>query len=290
MADPHPSSPSTDTATATATAAAAAAHLAWQQERLQQVSGPVGNTALIDYQPVGAEPAAVRGLPATVRRVPGENGVRVTPTGPVRLHTAAGVTPLTGETLVNRLGVEGLPLLSSGGITVDVFGLDATAVELRIYDAAAPTRLAFAGIEVAEYDPRWAVDAVFRSSGEIQRVPWGFTRASDDGHTKAVPGTVEATIEGVPSVFTVFADGNHLVLVFADATTGRSSYAPGRFLRFPAVPDGAALTLDFNRAIVPPCGFSDFYSCPIPPAENRIAAAVVAGELRARRSGEQSSH
>jgi uncharacterized protein (DUF1684 family) len=214
--------------------------------------------------------------------VAGEDGVRVRPTGAVELLTADGSRNLTAETSVARLGGDGLPLLRSGAVTVDVFSLDGADVELRVYDADAPTRLAFAGIEVADHDPAWVVDAVFRSAGGIRATPWGFTRAADDGHTKAVPGTIEATIGGVGYAFTVFTDGDHLVLVFADATTGRTSYAPGRFLRVPAVPDGAAVTLDFNRAIVPPCGFSDFYSCPVPPAANRITVAVDAGELRAR--------
>lgn len=265
-----------------------AAHRAWQRERLDQVSGPVGNIALVDYQPVGGAEEPVRGLPATVRRVPGEDGVRIRPTGEVALLTVGGVQSLTGETPVGRLGPDGFPLLRSGEITVDVFSLDGAAIELRIYDAAAPARVSFAGIEVADYDPRWVLPATFRPSPEVRRTPWGFTRASDTGYTKAVPGTVAVTIEGVDHEFTVFADGHHLVLVFADATTGRTSYAPGRFLRFPAPatgPDAAheqPLTLDFNRAVVPPCGFSDFYSCPIPPPENRIAVPVTAGEMRAR--------
>lgn len=274
-----------------------AAHRAWQQERLAQVSGPVGNTALVDYQPVDAEETAIRGLPATVWRVPGEPGVRVRPTGELTLLTAAGAEPVTGETLVRSLGPDGFPLLRSGDITVDAFSLDGTDSELRIYDAAAPTRQAFAGIEVAEYDPAWVLPAVFHPAAAIQRTPWGFTRASDDGHTKAVPGTVAVTIDGVDHEFTVFADGHHLVLVFADATTGRTSYAPGRFLRFPApgpaagdADAGSTLVLDFNRAFVPPCGFSDFYSCPIPPPENRIAVPVTAGELRARPTAARPSH
>lgn len=277
-----------------------AAHLAWQQERLRQVSGPAGNTALVDYQPVGVDEVQVRGLPATVRRVPGENGVRLRPTGEVTLLTADGSRELTGETFVDCLGADGFPLLRSGDITVDAFSLDGAESELRIYDAAAPARLAFAGIEVVDYDPSWVIPATFRPAGEIRRTPWGFTRASDDGHTKAVPGTVSATIDGTGYEFTVFADGHHLVLVFADGTTGRTSYAPGRFLRFPAPeapataagqdPTGRPLTLDFNRAFVPPCGFSDFYSCPIPPAENRVSAPIEAGELRAKRASGASDH
>ncbi|GAA3653974.1 DUF1684 domain-containing protein [Microbacterium marinilacus] len=265
------------------------AYDAWRQLRLQQVSGPAGNIALVDYQRVGGAPEQVRGLPATVHRVGDEEGVRVRPLGELELVTASGAESIGEETLVRRLGPDGLPLLRAGSVTADVFSLDGTGYELRIYDAEAPALDDFDGIETVDHDPAWVVPAVFEAHDEVQQVPWGFTRDSDTGHTKAVPGTVRAEIDGVPYAFSVFADGPALVLVFADATTGSESYAPGRFLRLDAVASGAAITLDFNRAIVPPCGFSDYYSCPIPPAQNRVAAAVRAGELRARwRSGSRA--
>lgn len=260
-----------------------AAHDAWRAERLAQVTGAVGNLALVDYQPVGTEPEAVRRMPALVRREPGEPGVRVTSTGPgLRIRTAQGERPVEDETLLPFLQPDGLPLLSAGAMTADAFSLDGSDVELRLYDAQAPAFTDFDGIEAAPYDPAWALPATFEAHPEPQRVPWAFTRASDSGHTKAVPGTLHTTIGGTEHALTVFADGSALVLVFADSTTGDESYAPGRFLRVDPVASGGTITLDFNRAIVPPCGFSDFYSCPIPPAENRLAVPVRAGELRAR--------
>lgn len=260
-----------------------AAHEAWRAQRLAQVTGPVGNLALVDYQPVGADPEPVRGMPALVRREPGEAGVRVRATGPgLRIRTADDDQPVEEETLLPLLGPDGLPLLTAGTLTVDAFSLDGRDIELRRYDAAAPALTDFDGIETAAYDPSWIVPATFEAHTEPQRVPWAFTRETDSGHTKAVPGTLRTSIDGTEQVLTVFADGPALVLVFADATTGVDSYAPGRFLRLEAAEPGARVSLDFNRAIVPPCGFSDFYSCPIPPRENRLAVPVRAGELRAR--------
>ncbi|PWJ42455.1 Protein of unknown function [Quadrisphaera granulorum] len=76
-----------------------------------------------------------------------------------------------------------------------------------------------------------------------------------------------------------FLDGDALVFVFADGTTGIKAYAPGRFLRLDR-PSGSEAVLDLNRAFILPCGFSDWYSCPLPPPENRIEAHVRAGERR----------
>jgi uncharacterized protein (DUF1684 family) len=63
-----------------------------------------------------------------------------------------------------------------------------------------------------------------------------------------------------------------------DATSGKSTYAASRFLYAPLPKDGF-VDLDFNKAENPPCVFTDFATCPLPPQQNRLALAVTAGEL-----------
>ena len=261
-----------------------AAWLAWSEQRETSVTGPAGNLALVDFQPVTGGPATIAGMPAEVWRNPEEAGVRVRPLGPgIEL---AGTDPrewssVTEETFVERLGANGVPLLRSGNRVADAFSLDGSDYELRLYDTNSAKLATFAGIERYDFDPEWRITGTLNVYAETAKVPWAFTRSSDAGHTKSVPGTVSVEIAGEAYEFTVFADGGQLVLVFADGTTGRESYAPGRFLRFdPPTASGDRVELDFNRAFVPPCGFSDFYSCPIPPAENRVSAPVRAGEQR----------
>lgn len=82
-----------------------------------------------------------------------------------------------------------------------------------------------------------------------------------------------------------FDDDGTLLLVFGDASNGSSgpagTYASGRFLFVHRVDDDARrVVLDFNRAFVPPCGFSNQYNCPLPPRNNRFAHVVDAGEKR----------
>lgn len=108
----------------------------------------------------------------------------------------------------------------------------------------------------------------------------------DSGRPKSVPGVVAVTLpDGSTTELTAFKDGAELVLVFADGTTGAEWYAPGRFLRIPASDGDADVIVDFNHAFIPPCGFSDFYSCPLPPPENRMTIPVRAGERRAMWNG-----
>ena len=68
------------------------------------------------------------------------------------------------------------------------------------------------------------------------------------------------------------------MFVIRDATSGRQTYAASRFLIGDDVADGQ-ITLDFNRAFSPPCAFSDFAICPLPPRSNILPFAVMAGEM-----------
>jgi uncharacterized protein (DUF1684 family) len=71
---------------------------------------------------------------------------------------------------------------------------------------------------------------------------------------------------------------NDLGIFFRDATTGKESYALGRYVDVKKLPDGRFL-LDFNFAYNPACAFSDYYNCPIPPKGNTLAVAIRAGEM-----------
>lgn len=73
------------------------------------------------------------------------------------------------------------------------------------------------------------------------------------------------------------AGGESLSVFFRDATTGKQSYAVGRYLEPKKQGDGSYV-LDFNSAYNPACAFSNHYNCPIPPEENRLKVAIKAGE------------
>lgn len=70
-----------------------------------------------------------------------------------------------------------------------------------------------------------------------------------------------------------------LFIPFTDLTNGHESYGGGRYLDVPKpAPDATEMKLDFNRAYNPYCAYNNEYSCPVPPAENRLQVAVAAGE------------
>jgi uncharacterized protein len=69
-----------------------------------------------------------------------------------------------------------------------------------------------------------------------------------------------------------------LFFIFADPTNNKATYGAGRFLYADLAQDGK-VTLDFNQAINPPCAFTPFATCPLPPRQNRLKIAIKAGEL-----------
>lgn len=149
---------------------------------------------------------------------------------------------------------------------------------VRLWDADSPAIRAFQGIDAFPYDPSWVVEARYAEVSEDRGVP--FEHQRDDGRTRdlPVPGDLHVSIAGADYTLHAFDDDGTLLLVFGDPTNGKTTYGAGRFLFVEREPGTDRVLLDFNRAFVPPCGFSEAYNCPLPPAQNRLAVPVEAGE------------
>jgi uncharacterized protein (DUF1684 family) len=74
-------------------------------------------------------------------------------------------------------------------------------------------------------------------------------------------------------------DAKELFYIFRDTTTGKETYPAGRFL-YSAMPKDGAVTLDFNKAYNPPCAFTPYATCPLPPKENHLDERIEAGEKK----------
>lgn len=68
-------------------------------------------------------------------------------------------------------------------------------------------------------------------------------------------------------------------IIFSDETSAIETYGSGRYIHVPKPNDNGKTTIDFNQSYNPPCAFSDFATCLIPPPENRLTLRVNAGEL-----------
>lgn len=155
------------------------------------------------------------------------------------------------------------------------------APALRVFDPDSPSRRTLTGIASYPFDEKWAIEGRFEPAGE------GETRVvrSVDGHERqeASVGTIALVVDETPVRLTVSRAASGFSAVIADATSGVDSYR-FRFLPIAGPEDGGAVTVDFNRAFLPPCAFSDQYVCPLPPPGNRLSARVEAGERVAVRT------
>jgi uncharacterized protein (DUF1684 family) len=141
-----------------------------------------------------------------------------------------------------------------------------------------PLRTSFHGIPAYAPDPRWAVTGRYLPFGEPRDIT---VSAVVEGlqHIYAAPGEIEFELAGQTRRLTAFngASPGALSLLFTDATSGVTTYPACRSLKVTADPDGT-VTLDFNRAVNLPCAYTDYATCPLPPAGNRLDVAVEAGE------------
>ncbi|WP_372012894.1 DUF1684 domain-containing protein [Pseudoxanthomonas sp. 10H] len=148
---------------------------------------------------------------------------------------------------------------------------------LRVKYADAATRLQFAGLEYWPADPSWRIEGRFIAHPPGKTLPIGDivgTRSDSPN-----PGVVEFERDG--RLFRLEAlgePGGELFFVLADRTSGHGSYPAGRFLEAAWPGADGKVVLDFNRAYNPPCAFTLFATCPLPPPENRLDLAIAAGE------------
>ncbi|MFG6402415.1 MULTISPECIES: DUF1684 domain-containing protein [unclassified Microbacterium] len=200
----------------------------------------------------------------------------VSPTGNLALIE----TRWTGE----RPDLEAARAEASESVTVTPLerrNIDSALPEhgIRLWDAASPAIAAFERIDVYPYDPSWVLEGRFTPVEEGRTVP--FEHIRDNGGTRdlVVPGDIALSVDGRDYTLAAFDDDGTLLLVFGDETNGTETYGSGRFLFVRRDPnDPTRVVLDFNRAFVPPCGFSAQYNCPLPPVSNRFPLPIRAGE------------
>jgi len=183
------------------------------------------------------------------------------PAGPMRLADDA-----SGEPTLLELGSLRLHLIRRGD-----------RIGLRVRDHQATALAGFRGVDRFPIDPSWRV------IGRLEPSKAGTVEIVDvTGRVSHEPtkGAFAFERDGVMWRLTALAgdDAGGLWLIFGDATNARETYGGGRYLYTePAAPDGTVVA-DFNLAYNPPCAFSSFATCPLPPAENRLNLRIEAGE------------
>jgi uncharacterized protein (DUF1684 family) len=150
---------------------------------------------------------------------------------------------------------------------------------LRVKHADAPTRTQFKGIDYWPADRDWRIEATFVPNPAGATLPISTIIGTTENTPN--PGAMEFEHEGKRYRIEALDQGEQtLSLIIADRTSGHESYGAGRYLDVPRPDAKGKVVIDFNRAYNPPCAFTPFATCPLPPNQNRLDLAITAGEKR----------
>ncbi len=239
--------------------------LFWLHEGENPFGSDAGNVVIL---PEGKAPAVAgvllrEGNAVRVRVAPGAG---VTSGGePV---TEQALTPdSAGEPTVLELGTLSFYVIVRGD-----------RIGVRIKDKESPVRKAFHGIDFYPIQAAWRIDARFEpydppKKVAIPNVLGQVTEADSPGAVVFERDGKTYRLDALGSV----KDG--LDTLFADTTNGHETYGAGRFLDLGPVVNGR-VEVDFNTAYNPPCAFTAFATCPLPPKDNKLTLAVTAGERK----------
>jgi hypothetical protein len=151
---------------------------------------------------------------------------------------------------------------------------------VRIKDNDSAARREFTGKKWFPVDPGWRVNARYVPFDKPRQLT--FNTVAGVKETDESPGYVQFQRNGKDYRMDAVVDENQLWFIMRDATSGKSTYAAARFLYTEMPRNGlkqaGPVTIDFNKAENPPCVFTPYATCPLPPPQNRLTLAVTAGE------------
>ncbi len=165
--------------------------------------------------------------------------------------------------------------------TVDALLLEITTMNgrhaLRARDRFSPKRASPPMLEYFPVDPRWRIMARWKLLDEplVMTVDTMIGEPTEVVVTRTVRFKVA---EGTFDILATHGSSESPQFVFRDGTSGSETYPASRFLFGEPQEDKDAIVLDFNKAINPPCAFTDFAVCPLPPQRNVLPFRIPAGE------------
>jgi uncharacterized protein (DUF1684 family) len=147
---------------------------------------------------------------------------------------------------------------------------------IRFRDTESDLVKNFSGIERFVVDSNWIVSAKF----ETYNPPKIISVPNVLGHVdeEPSPGAVVFTRDNQSHRVDVIDAGERVWLIFADETSGEETYGGGRFLYADKADSTGNIKIDFNKAYNPPCVFTKFATCPLPPKQNYLKVKITAGE------------
>jgi hypothetical protein len=199
----------------------------------------------------------------------------------ITVEAAPGVSLYCGGKQIARMTIRAGDSTSPDTLTLGDLRMwvirrgDRYAVRLR--DLNAPAFKDYKGLNYFPPSAAFRIEAIFAPYSSPKNIE---VEAKIVKRSKLIsPGTLKFLWEGREYEFIAFDDEERgtYFLVFGDETNGMETYDGGRFLDF-KIDTGNQAVLDFNHAYNPPCAFTAFATCPLPPTQNRFLFRLEAGE------------
>ena len=194
----------------------------------------------------------------------------------------AGITsggkPVTSMQLASD--ADGEPtVLDLGTLTFHVIQR-AGRFALRVKDREHPARTSFPGIESYPIDAKYRVTARLEPYVPQKEIP--IATVINTTEKMESPGALVFEIDGATHRLDPVLElgESDWFLIFADKTNGQQTYGAGRYVYAPPPGADGTTVIDFNKSYNPPCAFTPYATCPLPPPQNRLSIPIPAGEKK----------
>ncbi len=258
---------------------------AWHSHRIEQLKAPAGwlNLAGLYWLEEGKNSFGS-----------GRQNKIVFPAGTIA--EKAGVFELTGNTVKlfvednTAINVDGKaakeavifnsdsarePMVSSGHLRWTIIRRG-EKIGIRLRDLQSPLVTQFKDIDRYPVDTSWRLKAVLEPDAQPRKI--AITNVLGQTNEQRTPGKLVFTIQNKQYTLDALEEDDELFIIFGDETSGKTTYPSGRFLAVKKPDSNGVTIIDFNRAYNPPCAFTSYATCPLPPRQNILPLAVTAGE------------
>ena len=257
----------------------------WRAQRLASLTSESGWLSLIGLfwlkegkNTFGSD----AGNDIVVPKVPPRAGEFVLANGVVTFQTPHAKTfvvdgaPISSVELKHDLD-ENPTIVRAGSLSLQIIKR-ADKLGVRVKDKDNPDRANFRGLEYFPTDPKWRIEARFEPYNPPKHVP--ILNVLNTETDEPSPGAIAFEVGGKTYRLDAITEkGNpQFFMIFADDTRGKETYGAGRYLYIDPPDANNRIVIDFNKAYSPPCAFTNFATCPLPPQQNILPVKIDAGE------------
>jgi hypothetical protein len=253
--------------------------LDWRKQRAARLQAEDGWLSLIglDWLNEGKNELHIPGGPAGVIVL--RNGRTTLEPAKNSALTIDGKRVTAPVELTNDMASSGPTIVKRGSAQFQIIKRN-DRYAVRVKDAQSEARRHFKGLDYFPINPKWRFDAKFEPYNPPKKI--AITNVFGMTSDEISPGALVVKVNGKEyRIDPILEQGEKdLFIIIKDQTSRDLTYPAARYLYAkPAGADGRTI-VDFNKAYNPPCAFTPFATCPLPPPQNRLPFRIEAGEKR----------